>query len=380
MGECVICLESGPPPVQSGCGCRGDAGLAHAACLIQKAVAQRANRGPGAWTRCQTCRQEFAGAMGLVLAQARCEKEPSTEARTLLGAMLRRQGRHEDAERVQRGVLAECRAFLGDDHPETITIMSNMGAALIDQGKHAEAEAILREALRARDDLATRSNLATSLCCRGKYAEAERLHRGVVSERELASGNDNTYTLQAKCNLGVVLAAQNKLDEAEALFREVAALRRRVLGDEHSETLVCLGNLASLCLKPQGRCAEAETIQRDVLSIQRRTIGEEHPHTLTTGHNLARSIWSQGRHGEALELARVVLAARVRTQGGSHPDTAGSARLVAQFGARCAASACAKSAGVSAGACVRCGASIYCSRACRLADARAHKRTCMKKP
>ena len=42
MGECVICLTDDPPPVQSGCACRGDAGLAHAACLIRKAIA-RAN-------------------------------------------------------------------------------------------------------------------------------------------------------------------------------------------------------------------------------------------------------------------------------------------------------------------------------------------------
>jgi tetratricopeptide (TPR) repeat protein len=382
MGECVICLQSDPAPVQSGCACRGDAGLAHAACLVEKAVAQRASRGPAAWTTCQTCTQEFSGAIGLALAEARCEIEvlarasrAAPAARAGLGVALRRHGRYADAERVQRGVVEELRASLGDEHPETILSVNNLGAVLADQGKHAEAETILREALRAHDNPATRSNLATALYRRGEYAEAERLHRSVVRERELALGSEHVETLQSKCNFGVALAAQNKLGEAEALFREVATARRRVLGDEHAETLVCVGNLASLCLFPQGRCAEAETIQRHVLSVQRRTIGEDHPHTLTTAHNLADSIRTQGRHEEARELAGVVLEARVRTQGWSHPETENAARTSPQ----CAANACAKSVVRGAGACVRCGAILYCSRACRVADARAHKRTCTLK-
>jgi tetratricopeptide (TPR) repeat protein len=402
MGECVICLQSDPAPVQSGCACRGDAGLAHAACLVEKAVAQRASRGPAAWTTCQTCTQEFSGAIGLALAEARCETEvliapgaaawasrasrAAPAARAGLGVALRRHGRYADAERVQRGVVEELRASLGDEHPETILGLNNLGAVLADQGKHAEAETILREALRAHDHPATRSNLATALYRRGEYAEAERLHRSVVRERELALGSEHVETLQSKCNFGVALAAQNKLGEAEALFREVATARRRVLGDEHAETLVCVGNLASLCLFPQGRCAEAETIQRHVLSVQRRTIGEDHPHTLTTAHNLADSIWAQGRHEEARELAGVVLEARVRTQGWSHPETENAARssVRMQFSAartspQCAANACAKSVVRGAGACVRCGAILYCSRACRVADARAHKRTCTLK-
>jgi len=61
-----------------------------------------------------------------------------------------------------------------------------------------------------------------------------------------------------------------------------------------------------------------------------------------------------------------------RTVGEEHP------RMLAQAEARCAAITCARPVGASAGTCPRCGAGIYCSRACRLADARAHKRTCMK--
>ena len=60
---CIICLDSDPPPIQSGCGCRSDGGLAHVECLVEKAVSQQPHRGTKVWWKCQTCGQDFTGAM-----------------------------------------------------------------------------------------------------------------------------------------------------------------------------------------------------------------------------------------------------------------------------------------------------------------------------
>jgi len=46
---CIICLDTSPPPIQSGCACRGDSGLAHIACLVRAAASQQAQRGSDAW-------------------------------------------------------------------------------------------------------------------------------------------------------------------------------------------------------------------------------------------------------------------------------------------------------------------------------------------
>jgi hypothetical protein len=35
-GTCIICLDNDPPPIQSGCACRGDAGLAHVECRAER--------------------------------------------------------------------------------------------------------------------------------------------------------------------------------------------------------------------------------------------------------------------------------------------------------------------------------------------------------
>jgi len=58
------------PPIQSGCACRGDAGLAHPACRIDAIVAQLETRGMEAWRTCQTCEHKFTGAMCCALASA----------------------------------------------------------------------------------------------------------------------------------------------------------------------------------------------------------------------------------------------------------------------------------------------------------------------
>ena len=155
---CIICLESDPPPIQSGCACRSDTGLAHVGCLIETAVAQRPHRGAKVWWECQTCGQHFTGAMRTGLAEALwsrvCdEAEESAErlaAADNLAHARKGQGRYAEAERIIRQVLGVRRRVLGEEHPETLTSANNLASSLAHQGKHAEAEEMLQAALAAR--------------------------------------------------------------------------------------------------------------------------------------------------------------------------------------------------------------------------------------
>ena len=66
---CIICLDADPEPIQSGCACRGDAGLAHVMGRVEAAVHRQKSTGScEGWARCVTCEQIFNGAMlvGLV--------------------------------------------------------------------------------------------------------------------------------------------------------------------------------------------------------------------------------------------------------------------------------------------------------------------------
>ncbi len=114
---CIICLDSDPPPIQSGCACRSDTGVAHVGCLIEKAVAQQPHRGNKVWWECQTCGQEFTGAMQTGLAAAWwsrvCEEaEESAErlcAATNLANARGSDGQYVEAERIIRETCAWCK-------------------------------------------------------------------------------------------------------------------------------------------------------------------------------------------------------------------------------------------------------------------------------
>jgi hypothetical protein len=64
-GACTICLESDPEPIQSGCACRGDAGLAHVDCRVKAVEYKQSSTGQRefAWLDCPTCKHEFTGQM-----------------------------------------------------------------------------------------------------------------------------------------------------------------------------------------------------------------------------------------------------------------------------------------------------------------------------
>eukprot|EP00037_Helgoeca_nana_P017728 m.168559 g.168559 ORF g.168559 m.168559 type:complete len:316 (-) comp24119_c0_seq1:862-1809(-) len=63
--RCTICLENSPPPIPSGCGCRGSAAFSHPECRV---AAARHDETGESWKRCATCLQSFGGRMAVVLA------------------------------------------------------------------------------------------------------------------------------------------------------------------------------------------------------------------------------------------------------------------------------------------------------------------------
>jgi len=146
------------------------------------------------------------------------------------------------------------RQILGEEHPDTLSSMMNLGNALNDQGK---------------------------------AAEAEQMHRQVLEVRERVLGKEHPGTLASMVNLGNALHNQGKYAEAEQMYRQVLEAKERVLGKEHPDTLASMMNLANASLG-QGKSAQAEQMYRQVLGIQERVLGKEHPHTL-----ISRRRWAE---------------------------------------------------------------------------------------
>ena len=217
--SCVICYgEDDPPPIQSGCGCRAETGLAHVACRVRAAEHQGVSS--TAWWQCPTCRQSFTGQMNCEMAVELWERArdlPEDDASRLSAAQglahaFSGQGKYAQAEALLREVLAIAKRLCGENHPNT---------------------------------LLTAGNVALSLSNQGKYADAEALFRDTVYRQRCVLGAAHPSALTTSANFADCLAHAGKLADAEAACRDVLTASKRVKGDDHPDTLMAAGNLAS---------------------------------------------------------------------------------------------------------------------------------------
>ena len=313
--ENIVTIDDGAP-IQSGCACRGDAGLAHVACRVKAAERQAPEQGSLLWQKCQTCKEAFTGTMQLGLAQAFFHKvwwgegeanEEWQDALLTMANALGAQGRYWEAEQLCREVLPVQQWGFGAEDPATLITASNLAIYLAQQGKDAEAERIQREVLAAQqrqigeenpDTLVTAMDLATTLSNQERHAEAGKLQREVLEIQQRKLGTEHPNTLMTAGNLANSLSNQGRHVDAERMQREVLAARQRKLGADHPDTLLAACNLAG-SLSDQGKHEEAERIEREVLAAQQSRLGADHPYTLLTARNLARSLSNQGKYAEA---------------------------------------------------------------------------------
>ena len=327
---CIICFDSDPAPIQRGCACRGDSGLSHVRCMVRYAESQEEHHGVNAWKTCRTCKQPFTGAMRRGLAESlvdtyygrrllqwapledeNVEESGRLDAELNLAESLVADGECTEAVRIMREVLQKRERKLPRDDIRMLETKSVLAWALSSQ-RPDEAERLNREVLavhrRIRGDehpntLTLMSNLATNFISQGKLADAESLEREILIVGRRVLGPEHPHTLSTASNLSASLAKQGKHAEAESLVRELLAVRRRVLGEHHPNTLVSAGNLVSTLLR-QGKNDEAEGLARELLQVCRRVLGEHHQKTLVSAGNLVTALFNQGKTVEADALKR----------------------------------------------------------------------------
>ncbi|KAG8829158.1 hypothetical protein FRC18_009510 [Serendipita sp. 400] len=247
-----------------------------------------------------------------------------------LASTLRDRGELEEAERIQRDVLASRVEILGPRHPDAVKAMSNLAYTLHSRGQLEEAEKMQREVLALRieilgprhpDTLLAMNDLATTLQNRGRLEEAENMQRKILSQRAEVLGPRHPDTILVMNNLAITCHERGQLGEAEKMQLEVLALRKELLGPRHPDTIIAMHNLA-ITLRDRGQLEEAEKMQREVLSLREEILGSRHPDTARAISNLAITLLDLGQLNEAEKMQREVLALQVEILGPRHPDTA----------------------------------------------------------
>ncbi len=274
-------------------------------------------------------------------AEARLGEQPVVLAamRQTLADRYQHYGRFEQALALQELALAGRRDALGENHPDTLTSLSNTGVLLRFLGRLQEAEPYFRDSLERRrrvlgpthpDTLESMNLVANLLGSRGHFAEAETLYREVLDLRRRVLGIDHIDTLVSLNNLGFILRAQGRLDDAAPLWTEALAQRRRTLGDEHPHTLFSITAMADLELArrhPEAAAAYVEEANR----VAPQVLGSEHPTTLTARFWRANLSRQRGELDAALAEHHEVWTLRNRVLGAHHPSTLASLSAVGEI-------------------------------------------------
>jgi tetratricopeptide (TPR) repeat protein len=258
------------------------------------------------------------------------EEHPDTlSSMANLGIMYSLQGKEEKAELLKEQVIETLKMLVGDEDPSMLTGKANLAATYKNQGRWKEAEQLDVQVMETRkrvlgdehpDTLTSMINLASTYRNQGRRKEAEQLEVKVMKMRLKIFGDEHPSTLTNKANLASTYRSQGRWKEAEQLEMQVLEISSRVLGDEHPDTLTIMANLAST-YRSQERWKEAEQLEVQVMEVSSRVLGDEHPDTLTSINNLASTFSMQERWREAEQLQTKELQICLRVMGNEHPST-----------------------------------------------------------
>ena len=246
-----------------------------------------------------------------------------------LGWLYWRQGRYKEGEEVFVKIVERGRRVLGREHPSTLLYMTGLGLQYWLLGRYEEAESLYLEALeigrrvsgeKYEDTLLLTGNLALLYHAQGRYEEAESLFLKTLETCRRVRGPEHPFTLDFTLGLGMVYRDQNRYQKAEQVLTDVLAGKCRTLGTEHVYTVWAMNELADLYIE-LNRYDEAKLLLENALRIGRSVSSEIHPFTLSSLNSLAILCRKNKRYDIAESLFRQALEGRIFGLGKDHPST-----------------------------------------------------------
>lgn len=252
--------------------------------------------------------------------------------------LLKDHGMPQEAESLNREVLADRSKFVGQKCYDTYDSLYNLGISLLDQGKLSEAESFLHQAWASRQELLGENHIRTISSIhmiaslryeQGRHMEAHKLITKAVNARRLQLGDEHSETLESYHMLADVVYAQHNLGMAEELFRKVRSGRQKVLGVFHPHTLRSTIRLADV-LKDLRQFGEAADLYREALKGNLRMHGTNHE-TLEIMHKLAVSLSMDSKFSEAVPMFYQILELNRRSLGADHENVRHYLHVVGDF-------------------------------------------------
>ncbi len=221
-------------------------------------------------------------------------------------------GHYEQADSINRMVLALDRGLHGDHHPHVASDLINLGAIQFEWGHWAEAERYYRQALAIYGEwygedhfetAATLTMIGRTLIPQGRLPEATQVLQRALLIREHVFGPDHPSVASTVNEIARVAQREQRYDDAEAGFRRMLGIYRRAYDDKHYLIGLAITNLGAVAMDRQ-KPAVAEPMFREALRRYAETLPADHQFVGITRLRLGRSLLRQRRFEEALTETR----------------------------------------------------------------------------
>ena len=136
----------------------------------------------------------------------------------------------------------------------------------------------------------------------GDYDKALKYNSKALEIFEKVFGKENSITASNYHDIGVVYAKMDELKTAMEYFLKALSIRDKVLGKEHPDTAITYRNIGIIYAKMDDFDMALEYFLK-ALSIHEKLLGKRHSTTARTYYSTAWALHSMGRDDEALPLA-----------------------------------------------------------------------------
>jgi tetratricopeptide (TPR) repeat protein len=261
-----------------------------------------------------------------------------------LGALLRRRGRYDEAEKqLSRAIAAysdiEPNEFACLDENRYANAVNDLALLYDDTDRTPEAESYFQWVLsvfgrnKGRDHLDTATVLANAGFLyrdSGRPDLAQSYFEQALDVRERLVGKDSPQLISVLDGLGGALMLQQELSLAEESYHRVLEISDRTFGPNHSQSAIALAELGNISNK-RGRWLEARAYLERACAILEATYGPRHPELALARSKLADTYWRAGDLGSALERYRDVYRMELAIFGPDHHRVRQSANIVARL-------------------------------------------------
>lgn len=244
---------------------------------------------------------------------------PEAFALDLLGDVLGRQGRYDEAAAALTQAAAGWDAFGPVARGTMAATIAQIGWMRLEQDRLDESEALFRQSMAvataagdATQTAYASAGLGWNLHLQRRYAEAEPLLRQAVLDISGMEGAQTHSTAVAMTNLAGDLQAQGRHREALTEFRRAYAAYVETLGPDHPDLGWTLNAMARSAAVEEP--ASADALFRQGLD-KAALLAPGHPEASERAGDYSRYLISHGRQDEALTLLRAARRAALDRPG-----------------------------------------------------------------